>query len=422
MHFLIVAQGSYGDLNPCLGIALRLRDRGHQVSFLTSAYFEPLLSRYRFELVPTLSREEHLRITTNADFAHPFRTFRYLMRETFLGPMRREFAAIQERHEPGRTVVLMLGPGLGARIAHDRLGVPLATLVLYPQLLRSIHDQYGLMGNRMLPRFARRLLRSAFDRRVDTIVGSETNRFRQELGLPAVERHFQDWSYSPQLLIGLFPDWFAALQPDWPNIRVAGFPISESVDGKELASEVEAFLNAGEPPWVINALSATQNAREFFEHGVAAMRLLRKRAILLSPFAENVPSGLPTEIRYFGYVPHTPLLPRSAGIIHQGGIGTLSKALSAGIPQIIVPVNFDQPYNGAHAVSMGVGTMLKPQEFLPERIAKEIQNLHASPAIGQECLYYAEKMKGEDGAGKACAFLEEVFCAQAPLAREGCRP
>jgi UDP:flavonoid glycosyltransferase YjiC (YdhE family) len=422
MRFLIVAQGSYGDLNPCVGIALRLRQRGHRVFFLTSAYFEPLLTRCGFELIPTLSREDHIRITTNADFAHPFKTFRFLMRETFLGPMRREFLAIRELYEPGRTVVLMLGPGLGARIAHDKLAVPMATLVLYPQLLRSIHDQYGLMGNRMLPVFARTFLRGAFDRRVDAIVGPETNRFRRELGLPPVSRHFQGWSYSPQLLIGLFPDWFAACQPDWPNIQVAGFPVSDGSDQKELAPEVEAFLSAGEPPWIINALSAAQNAREFFRRGVAAIERLGKRAILLSPFLENVPPALPPEIRYFGYIPHTQLLPRSAGIIHQGGIGTMSKALSAGIPQIIVPVNFDQPYNGAHAASMGVGTMLKPQEFHPERIAKEIQNLDASPAIGQKCRYYAGKMRGEDGAGKACALLEDAFCVQAPIAREGCRP
>jgi UDP:flavonoid glycosyltransferase YjiC (YdhE family) len=422
MRFIIVAQGSYGDLNPCVGIALRLREQGHQVVFLTSAYFEPLLSRCRFELVPTLSLEDHLRITSSADFRHPFKTFRFLMQETFLGPMRREFAAIEERYEPGRTVVLMLGPGLGARIAHDKLGLPMATLVLYPQLLRSLHDQYGLMGNRTLPLFAREFLRRAFDRRVDTIVGPETNRFRRELGLSPITGHFQDWSYSPQLLIGLFPDWFAARQPDWPNIHVAGFPIFDGADGAELAPEVEAFLSAGEPPWIINALSATQNAREFFERGVGAMRLLRKRAILLSPFAENVPLGLPPGIRYFGYVPHTLLLPRSAGIIHQGGIGTMSKALAVGIPQVIVPVNFDQPYNGAHAASMGVGTMLKSQEFQPERISREIQNLHASLAIAQKCRYYAGKMRGEDGAGKACAFLEEAFGVQAPLAREAGRP
>jgi UDP:flavonoid glycosyltransferase YjiC (YdhE family) len=173
---------------------------------------------------------------------------------------------------------------------------------------------------------------------------------------------------------------------------------------------------------VINALSATQNAREFFERSVAAMRALRKRAILLSPFAENVPPDLPPEIRYFGYVPHTRLLPRSAGIIHQGGIGTLSKALSAGIPQIIVPVNFDQPYNGAHAASIGVGAMLKPQEFHPEKIVKEIQNLHASTAVAEKCGFYSGKMRGEDGAGKACAFLEEAFNVHAPVAHKGSRP
>jgi hypothetical protein len=71
---------------------------------------------------------------------------------------------------------------------------------------------------------------------------------------------------------------------------------------------------------------------------------------------------------------------------------------------------------------MGVGAMLKPQEFHPERIVKEIRNLHASTAVAEKCRFYAGKMRGEDGAGRASTFLEEAFYVHAPVAHKGSRP
>jgi rhamnosyltransferase subunit B len=410
MEILIAVQGSYGDLNPCVGIALRLRERGHSVVFLTSAYFEPWLKRFGLEMAATLSREDQERITTHPDFTHPMRTFQLLMRESMLGPMRREYEAIRERYRPGHTAVLMVGPGLGARIAHDHLGAPLATLLLYPQLLRSIHDPYGILGGkRTLPTPARRLLHRMFDWRVDATVGPETEAFRRELGLPPVRRGFHKWACSPLSTVALFPEWYAPRQPDWPPLEFAGFPLFDGGEGGGLAPEVEEFLQAGDAPVIVNALSAQQNAREFFEASVEAVRGIRRRAILLSPFPGNVPEGLPKEIRYFGYVPHTLLLPRAAAIIHQGGIGTMAKALLAGIPQIIVPTNFDQPYNGAKMQEMGTGAMVRRRAYRPERVAATLKRLLDWPAVAEQCRQYAAKMRREDGAGKLCDLIERTF-------------
>jgi hypothetical protein len=61
---------------------------------------------------------------------------------------------------------------------------------------------------------------------------------------------------------------------------------------------------------------------------------------------------------------------RSAGIVHQGGIGSTFKALRAGIPQVIVPVNFDQPYNAMCVQTLGVGVMLSVEEYKPDRVPR----------------------------------------------------
>jgi rhamnosyltransferase subunit B len=413
MQFLVVVQGSYGDLNPCLAIALGLRQRGHQVLFITTDFYAPLMSRLGVEFVSILSRQEHLRITSHPDFNHPFRSFGFTTRELLVGLMRAEYQAIADRYDPGHTVVLALGLPLGARIAHEKLGVPLATLAHFPPWMRSVYGPHGLSGRKtpLLRRFLRRL----FDVRMNSLIAPEAGRLRSELHLPPIRGRYVDWLYSPQLILGLFPQWYASPQPDWPpNVSLTGFPIFDGAEAKELQPEVEDFLRAGDPPLVINALSGYHSARQFFEIGVTAVRRLRRRAILLSQFAQNVPSGLPAEIRHFGYVPHSLLLPRTAGIVHQGGIGTTAKAMLARIPQVIVPVNFDQPYNARCVTTLEVGAMVRPRQYQPDRLVRELESLLGSSSVAERLKECGARIEGQDGVAEACQRLEHVFCEERP--------
>jgi UDP:flavonoid glycosyltransferase YjiC (YdhE family) len=411
MRFLLVSQGSYGDINPCAAIAVRLREHGHQVLFLASEYYEPFLKRLGIEVVSTMSREDNLRITAAIVSERGFRAFDIGLRELVLGPASREYAAIRDLYEPGETVVLAGALALGARIAQEKLGVPIATLIVSPDQLRSIYHP-GPLGHRIVPKPARKWMQSLFDRRMNSTLMPQTNRLRDELGLPALQGFFGDWRlFSPQLILGLFPDWYAPVQPDWPKIRLTGFPLFDRADAQELPSDVEEFLGAGEPPLIINALSSMQAAHEFFERSVAAVRRIGARAILLSPFPHNVPANLPQGIRYFGYVPHRLILLRAAGIIHQGGTGTVAGALLAGIPQIIVPVNLiDAPFHGRRIASLGVGARLWSAQYRTRRVASELEKLLSSSTVKERCRYYAAKMKAEDGTGAACRLIEEVFC------------
>jgi len=404
-----VVQGSYGDLNPCLAIALGLRQRGHRVLFVTTEFYAPLMSRLGLEFVSILSRQEHLRIFSHPDFNHPFKSFGFTARELLVGLMKAEYQAIADLYDPGHTVVLALGLPLGARIAHEKLGVPMATLAHFPPWMRSVYGPHGLSG-RKAP-LLRRCLRRLFDVRMNSLIAPEAGRLRSELHLPPIRGRYVDWLYSPQLILGLFPEWYASPQPDWPpNVSLTGFPIFDGGEAQPLQPEVEDFLNAGDPPLVVNALSGYHSARQFFEISVAAVQRLRRRAMLLSQFSENVPAGLPAEIRHFGYVPHTLVLPRTAGIVHQGGIGPTAKAILARIPQIIVPVNFDQPYNARCVTTLGVGAMLRPRQYQRDRLVREVESLLGSPSVAELLKDYGARIQAQDGVAEACQRLEHVFC------------
>ena len=117
------------------------------------------------------------------------------------------------QHATGNgTVVIAPASALGARLANEKLGVPLISVHLQPMALRTLEDQPGVV----LPRYAkplvrplRKLLLAALDRWVlHPLVLPGLNAFRSELQLAPLEKVFDGWIHSPQMIIGLFPEWF----------------------------------------------------------------------------------------------------------------------------------------------------------------------------------------------------------------------
>lgn len=404
MRFLFTLQGSYGDINPCAGIGVALQERGHEVVFLTFGYYQEWLQRLGLETIPTLSREEYLRIASHPDFSRPMKAF-HLGSDLALQAGMREFEAIRERFEPGRTVVITRSWIAGPRLAAEKVGVPLLYLAVMPDEL-GFWPESGALTHPIEAAVWRKL-RAFAVRRFDRRVIGPLNQVRSELGLPPVERWVSMPNYLPQSIVGLFPEWYAPPKPQWPQIQYAGFPLFDGRTNPQLTEQVVEFLAEGDPPIIITTSSIAQAAREYFQIAVTAMEKIGARAVLLSPFPDNIPPKLPPSIGYFGYVPLQQLLPQSGAIMHHGGIGTVAAALRAGIPQLIVPQTFDNAPNGARVSKMGVGSVLRRWQLRPQRVAREIENLLTSQRIKERCSYYAQKLRDVDGIESACRIIED---------------
>ena len=185
---------------------------------------------------------------------------------------------------------------------------------------------------------------AAIDRRLKRPL----NDFRAALGLPAVDRVLHQWVHSPQCVIGFFPEWFAERQPDWPpRTHLVGFPLWDgggetSAGAMSLSPEAEEFLDAGAPLLVFTPGSAAATMQRFFAESVEAARRLDVRAMLITNFQEQLPRDLPRNVRAFGYLPFSEVLPRAALLVYHGGIGTLAQTIERGIPHLAVPNGHDQ--------------------------------------------------------------------------------
>ena len=67
------------------------------------------------------------------------------------------------------------------------------------------------------------------------------------------------------------------------------------------------------------------------------------------------------------------------------GVGTVSQALRAGVPQLIVPFSHDQPDNAARVVKLGCGAVVKPRRYTGprEKDAGEEQDGDGREVAGQ---------------------------------------
>jgi UDP:flavonoid glycosyltransferase YjiC (YdhE family) len=320
--------------------------------------------------------------------------------------MRRVYRLIAERHVPGQTVVVAQGWLFGARIAQEKLGVPLATVLLQPLLFGSAHDTPGLP--RFTPRWVPRLANTLVERSVDWSLGSAIDAFRGELGLPRAGRPIMRWWRSPELVIGFFPEWYSSPQPDWPaQTLLGGYPLYDAL-GTGSNPELEEYLADGEPPLVFSQAWLIKDAKNYFAASVEVARRLGRRAVLLTAHPQQLPRSLPPGVRHFGLVPLSTLLPRAAAIVHHGGMGTLGQALAAGIPQVTVPVILDQFDNSRRLLRLGVSANVRSAAYRPARIARILRGLLESPEVAEHCRHYAARMAEDRPFEKVCLALERL--------------
>jgi UDP:flavonoid glycosyltransferase YjiC (YdhE family) len=408
--------GSAGDVHPFIGIGRALRARGHEVVIVTAGTFEPVVRRAGLEFRETISAQYFDEVSKHPDLWHPRRGLQFVL-GTVADYLRQGYQQVGEVYEPGRTVLVGHALSFGTRLYEEKHGVPAATLHLAPSIFRSDFEQPAYATERDLssmPRWVKRTFWWGVDRFViDPLIAPKLNAFRQELGLPPVTRVFRRWLHSPQRVIALFPDWFFPPQPDWPpSLRMTGFPLYDESDHQQLSSSLLEFLDRGPAPIVFTAGSANQNAAAFFRGAVDAATRLNRRALLLTRFAEQLPT-LPSTVHHETFAPLSRVLPRSAALVHHAGIGTLAQALAAGVPQLTMPMGFDQPDNTTRLVRLGVARWVAPSDFSGERVATLLNTLLTDPAVASACAKYAALLKDGSALARTCDLLEDLGPAKA---------
>ena len=416
MHAILTPVGSAGDVLPFVMLGRELRRRGHRVTVMAVDVFRDVIGSAGLAFASAGSREEFEETTRNPELWDPRRGPRVVFRE-IVRHMRRGYAVLEQLYVPGDSLLVGHSLSVHTRVFEETHSAAAATVHLAPGVFRSDFRQAVLPSGQDIsswPIWAKRTLWWAIDRfAIDPLIVPELNAWRATLGVAPMSRIFKSWINSPQLVLGLFPEWFGTPQPDWPpQLRLTGFVLSDEI-GRELSApeqeRLERFLNAGAPPVVFTPGSANQHAVEFFQAATEAAARAGRRALLVTPYREHLPATLPAEIGHFPYVPFSTLFPRVAAVVHHGGIGTSAQGLAAGVPQVVTPMGFDQPDNAARLKRLDVAEIVYPKAFRAPVVAAALNRVLSSEDTRVACQRIRGRMDPDAALRRACDLLEERF-------------
>jgi UDP:flavonoid glycosyltransferase YjiC (YdhE family) len=411
-HFLLTPFGSAGDVNPFLWMGRLLQARGHHVEVITAPMFQGFTENLGLPFTGIGNEAEIEQIIHHPDLWKPFRGTK-LVFEYGAKLLRPCFDAIASRVRGKETVLVSPFHQIASRLAREKLGVPLVTIHLQPACFLSAYDMPLLLPGTewflKMPTWVKRLVFS-IPIPAAAKMKPALHQLCRELKVPPPRHILPDWIHSPDANLAFFPEWFAAPQPDWPpNTHAVGFPLEDLKSSFPIPAELAAWLEQGDKPVLLSPGSGNVQAREFFREGIAACERLGRRALLGTRFPEQLPHPLPPHARQFEYLPFSELLPRVCALVHHGGIGTMSQAFAAGVPQLVMPMGHDQPDNAHRMKQLGAGEALPPKKFTADRVAECLRRLITSPDIAASCTKVATLCKAMNVAGKTVDVLENVI-------------
>ncbi len=419
-EFLLMPFGSAGDTFPFIGLGQHLQQRDHTVRIAGNGYFRSHVKDAGLPFDELWSKQDYLDNLNNPDIWHPTRGFKAIVGHPKMAEMVEEqHVYIIEQFNRNPNIIIVAGSlTFGARIARETHGLKMATIHLSPSVLLSAIKPPRLPNMTIpswCPRSMVRLLywmgnRLVIDPTMQQVVG----KYRKELRLPRIKNYFKDWIHSTELVLGLWPDWFAEPVADWPkNTKLTGFPFFDSTSTSPLSGSAMEFVQAGSPPIVATFGSAMKLGEPLFKATIEACTALNQRTILLTPFTEQVPEPLPPTIRRFDYLPLSKLLPHAAALVHHGGIGTTSQALRAGVPQVITPLAHDQFDNAERVQALGVSTIVPAAKINAKRLSKGISQAVNQLDMREKALDLSRRFLDQDPFGNLVESLE-TYAARTP--------
>jgi len=131
-------------------------------------------------------------------------------------------------------------------------------------------------------------------------------------------------------------------------------------DERPLSPELEAFLDAGEPP-IYFGFGSIRAPEGLSQAMIKSARALGRRAILMRGWADLSLVDNEPDCIAIDEVNHQLLFKRVAAVVHHGGAGTTHTATRGGAPQVIIPQHYDQHYWAGRIQQLGIGSVHAPE-------------------------------------------------------------
>ena len=415
MKLTFLATGSRGDVQPFVALAYGALQAGHAVRFVTNAVFADWVRSYGLEVCPVdWEPAEGIRVQLAlqglrgrqwlAGIRRVAETSDRIYRQT-------QGQSLQACQGAENLVYSFLAPW-GLSIA-EKLDVPSICGSLHPLTptrqfpMQLVVGNFGGMLNYASHQAAVALLWLA--------MGSQTNRFRREIGLPALRspRSFQELVCPQQapLLCNLSPSVIPR-PADWPdNIHLYGYWFLPPAPSWQPPANLVDFILRDSPPVYVGFGSMiVRDPARLADIVLRALRLAGLRAVLAAGWGALAAVKPSEELFLLQDIPHDWLFPHMAAVVHHGGAGTTSAGLKAGVPSVIVPFMQDQPFWGDRLHRLGVSPPPLPRRKLTaEALAERLIEATRTPALRDRSRQLGSQIAAERGIEQSIQVIEGYF-------------
>jgi vancomycin aglycone glucosyltransferase len=402
MRVLLAPHGTRGDIQPTLALAVGLRERGHETTFLVPDNFVSWIRGYGFSCEGNGIDVEVMLQTPGADLA----SFRWQTRHFKTVMVPALFDAFK-RTAIAADVILGAGIQLAAASAAEARDVPYASIVFCPCAVPNSAAPPPTVRLQSLPHWVNRILWQFGPVMFDVAIRGVVNAGRANLGLPAIASPLSQL-FTENIVVAADPD-LAPLPDDVPD-KVFATDAWVLAEPGTLDPRVERFLQLDPPPIYVGFGSMiARKAADLAANAVAAARALGRALLLGGGWATLDRHVMDADdVLAIGAAPHALVFPRVAVAVHHGGAGTTTAAARAGVPQVILPHILDQHYWAHRVEQLGLGPRPVPvdlvtADILTDRIASALTNRVRARAAAM-----APAIAARNGVNAAVDYLERL--------------
>jgi sterol 3beta-glucosyltransferase len=415
MDVILLSYGSRGDVQPYLALAYALRQAGHRVRLAAPSNFADLAQNYLVDFAPVGGDlQAHLKersevLAQSGKSMRNLRTLRNELRSIMDDVAQATWHACQ-----GAELVIGVGPA--SYSVAEKLGVPFIEAALQPVTPTRAFPSPVLLPWLHLGGAVNRLTHIAFEQLFWQLFRSNTNRMRTHmLGLPPYSFLGPLRQIRQQELLRLYA-YSSHVVPrpdDWPsNHQVTGYWFLPPPPLWQPPEALCAFLAAGSPPIYIGFGSMLMRDPQKTTMLVTeALARTGQRGVLAGGWGA-LNTAIPHSERLFciDSIPHDWLFPQMAALVHHGGAGTTGAAVRSGVPSLVVPFSFDQPFWGQRVAALGVGPPPIPRAKLTiQKLADAIEHMVHNPRMRERAKRLGAQIQGEDGTTQAIDHIYRVL-------------
>ncbi len=374
-RFLFVVPPLAGHAYPAAAVTTALRERGHEVSWVGS----------QAGLRPFVGPDTTVHQTGLRAYRSPLNVGVAAVTslwESFVVPFARHLLPAVDKvvQDYRPDVVVADGLALAGAIAAQRHQLPWATLSGTLELSQSLGS---------LPQ-------------LDTWVMRQRAAVWAFAGLPG-----QEVRYSPSLVIGFVSRSLMTGVTLPSQVRLVGPALAERPGAPDFPWD---WLDPARQHVLVTvgtlAGDLATGSSNFYSRAVQALAPLGDRLQVIMVTAPSTIDDPPGHILAVERVPMLALMPRLDAVVCHGGLNTVGEALAQGVPLVVAPIRWDQPFNAGQVASAGAGIRVNFGRVTPERLRTAVTAVLDDPAYRDAAARLRDSFCAAGGRHRAAELLE----------------